>query len=82
MYNLVIFEVPNTAYLKLIDYWNLFALMVTLANFFTLFLWEVGTEKQVHTNWKVVKAYMKIGLPLTTLLGVLTYWTVAVFIYL
>ena len=73
---------PNTAYLKLIDYWNMLALAVTLANFFTLVLWEVGNEKHINTNWRLVKACMKIGLPLTTLFGVLTYWIVAVFLYL
>ena len=33
--------IPKTAYMKYIDYWNMFAMSVSLSNFFTLFIWEV-----------------------------------------
>ena len=37
-------HIPKTAYLKFIDYWNMLVVTVTLANFFTLVIWEIGDQ--------------------------------------
>ena len=41
--------IPKTAYLKIIDYWNLLALSVTLINFFTLIIWEMFENRNYGT---------------------------------
>ena len=72
-----LFGIPKTAYLKFIDYWNLLALTVILVNFFTLILWEIWQEKKTHNRWNKVKTGMRIGIPLTTLILVASYWVLA-----
>ena len=37
--------IPKTANMKMIDYWNMFTMTVSLTNFFTLFLWEISKVK-------------------------------------
>ena len=37
--------IPKTAYMKMIDFWNMFVMTVSLTNFFTLFLWEISKVK-------------------------------------
>ena len=73
--------IPKTAYLKIIDYWNLLALSVTLVNFFTLIIWEIFENRNYDANWKWIKTIMRIGIPIFTLVGVLAYWIVAAVIY-
>ena len=73
--------IPKTAYLKIIDYWNLLALSVTLVNFFTLIIWEMFENRNYDANWKRIKTIMRIGIPIFTLVGVLAYWIVAAVIY-
>ena len=69
---------PKTAYLKMIDYWNLLSLAVTLANFFTLVIWEISdNEKRTDSNWKQIKSWMRFALPLISLIGLIVYWVIA-----
>ena len=71
--------IPKTAYLKHIDYWNMFAMTVSLTNFFILFLLEIlQTQRQMQ---KLFKTITRIAIPLITLIGVLTYWTMAGLLY-
>ena len=73
---------PKTAYLKMIDYWNLLSLAVTLANFFTLFLWEISDyDRRTNSNWKQVKWCMRVALPLITLIVLMIYWIIAAAMY-
>ena len=66
---------PKTAYLKMIDYWNLLSLAVTLANFFTLVIWEISdNEKRTDSNWKQIKSWMRVALPLISLIALIVYW--------
>ena len=71
-------DMPKTAYLKHIDYWNLFALSVSLTNFFTLFLWEIMPHSDVKHK---IKNIMKIAVPSITFIGFVIYWTKAGLIY-
>ena len=66
-------QIPETAYLKLIDYWNMLSLSVTLTNFFTLILWEILAQKGSVTKLKQIKDLMRVAIPLCTMLGVLGY---------
>ena len=67
-------DIPKTAYLKNIDYWNMFVTTVSLSNFFTLFLWEVFQKNSI---FKRIKKLMKIAIPIFTLLGVGLYLVMA-----
>ena len=69
---------PRTAYMKVIDYWNMFAMTVSLTNFFTLFLWEILQFKGIHSRLKITT---RIVIPLITLLGVISYWIMAGLLY-
>ena len=71
-------DIPKTAFLKNIDYWNMLVTTVSLTNFFTLFLWEVF---QKNVILKQIKKIMKIAIPVITLLGVVGYWIVAGIMY-
>ena len=66
--------IPKTAYMKYIDYWNMFAMSVSLSNFFTLFVWEVLLYKGIQSP---IKTFTRVVIPLITFLGVVLYWTVA-----
>ena len=66
--------VPKTAYLKLIDYWNILALIVPLLNFFIILSLEIF--KNAAINRKRMKNLRKTAKFFTTVLttiGVLTY---------
>ena len=71
-------DIPKTAYLKNIDFWNMFVTTVSLTNFFTLFLWEI---MQKEVGQKLIKTIMKIAIPLITLVGVIIYWIIAGVLY-
>ena len=71
-------DIPKTAYLKNIDFWNMFVTTVSLTNFFILFLWEI-MHKEVAQ--KLIKTIMKIAIPLITLVGVIIYWIIAGVLY-
>ena len=70
--------IPKTAYLKYIDYWNMFVTTVSLASFFTLFLWEIIQFRNIKSN---VKTATRIAIPTITIIGVVSYWLVAGLIY-
>ena len=70
--------IPKTAYMKMIDYWNMLAMTVSLTNFFTLFLWEILKIKGIHNQLKITT---RIVIPLITLLGVTCYWIIAAALY-
>ena len=70
-------DVPKTAYLKYIDYWNLFALAVSFINFTILVLWEIGNYKLQGKLWTTIKYIMRIAMPLITFFGVTYYWIMA-----
>ena len=74
-------NMPKTAYLKLIDYWNLLALGVTLANFFIIVFWEIIGHKKEGKTWKETKDCMRVTLPLITVIGISVYWILTGMLY-
>ena len=74
-------QIPKTAYLKLIDYWNILALTVTQANFFTLILWEIFNHNWMNIGSKNVKLFMRTLISLGTLSALIAYWIIAGIIY-
>ena len=70
--------IPKTAYMKMIDFWNMFAMTVSLTNFFTLFLWEIVKGKGIHSQLKITT---RIVVPLIAIVGVTSYWVVAGLLY-
>ena len=78
--------IPRTAYMKMIDYWNMFAMTVSLTNFFTLFLWEILKFRGIKISrftleYNQLKITTRIVIPLITLLGVTCYWIMAGALY-
>jgi hypothetical protein len=65
--------IPKTAYMKYIDYWNMLAMTVSLANFFTLFFWETLQHREIQRPMKTIT---RIAIPLITFTGVVVYWTI------
>ena len=70
--------IPKTANMKMIDYWNMFTMTVSLTNFFTLFLWEILQFKGIHSHLKIIT---RTVIPLLTFFGVVTYWSMAGLLY-
>ena len=70
--------IPKTANMKMIDYWNMLAMTVSLTNFFTLFLWEILQFRGIHSQLKVTT---RIVIPVITFVGVISYWIVAGLLY-
>ena len=70
--------IPKTANMKMIDYWNMFTMTVSLTNFFTLFLWEILQFNGIHSHLKITT---RIVIPLLTLVGVISYWSMAGLLY-
>ena len=70
--------IPRTAYMKFIDYWNMFVMTVSLTNFFTLFVWEILKVKGIHNQLKITT---RTVIPLITLLGVISYLIMAGLLY-
>ena len=62
--------IPKTAYMKMIDFWNMFAMTVSLTNFFTLFLWEILKVKGVHSRLKITT---RIVIPLIAFIVLISY---------
>ena len=78
--------IPQTAYMKMIDYWNMLAMTVSLTNFFTLFLWEILKFRGIKISrftleYDQLKIITRIVIPLITLLGVTCYWIMAGALY-
>ena len=74
-------HIPKTAYLKFIDYWNMLIMAVTLANFFTLVIWEIGDHSHSTKVWRHIKYCMRIVIPLITAIGVMSYMITAILKY-
>ena len=74
-------QIPKTAYLKFIDYWNILVLAATLANFFALVFWEMVYQGQEAYKWSQIKTCMRILIPLCTLMGVTVYCVIGVMLY-
>ena len=71
-------DIPKTAYLKHIDYWNLLVMIISLTSFFTLLLWEVLQ----HNKFKMqIKWAMRIAIPIFTFIGILVYCITAGMLY-
>ena len=66
--------IPKTAFMKYIDYWNMFAMSVSLSNFFTLFVWEILQYKGIQSP---IKKITRVVIPFITFLGVFLYWAMA-----
>ena len=78
--------IPQTAYMKMIDYWNMLAMTASLTNFFTLFLWEILKLRGIKISrftleYNQLKITTRIVIPLITLLGVTCYWIMAGALY-
>ena len=72
-------DVPKTEYLKLIDYWNMFVMTISLTNFFILFLWEIVPNQTKSKS--ILKQSTLIVIPLVTVTGFSMYWIVCGLIY-
>ena len=70
--------IPKTANMKMIDYWNMLAMTVSLTNFFTLFVWEILQFRGIHSQLKITT---RIVIPVITLVGVISYWIMAGLLY-
>ena len=70
--------IPKTANMKMIDYWNMLAMTVSLTNFFTLFVWETLQYRGIHSKLKITT---RIVIPVITLVGVISYWIMAGLLY-
>ena len=70
--------IPKTANMKMIDYWNMLAMTVSLTNFFTLFVWETLQYRGAHSKLKITT---RIVIPVITLVGVISYWIMAGLLY-
>ena len=66
--------IPKTAYMKYIDYWNIFAMTVSLTNFFTLLMWEILQYRGIQSPMKTIA---RIVIPLITFIGVVFYCIMA-----
>ena len=78
-------NVPTTAYLKFIDYWNILSLVITVSNFFILIFWQMyndNREKIRHeATWRHMKNVMRVLMPLITLVVVFIYIMMAANVY-
>ena len=71
-------DIPKTAYLKHIDYWNMLVMMISLTSFFSLLLWEVLQYNKFKTQ---IKCVMRITIPLFGFIGIFAYCTTAWMLY-
>ena len=60
--------IPKTANMKMINYWNMLAMTVSLTNFFTFFVWEILQFRGIHSQLKIITRFV---IPLITLVGVI-----------
>ena len=78
-------DVPKTAYLKFIDYWNILSLVITVANFFILIIWQICNDNREKINhktiWGHMKTVMRVLMPLITLVIVVIYMIMAANVY-
>ena len=78
-------DVPKTAYLKFIDYWNILPLVITVANFIILIIWQICNDNRDKINhktiWRHMKNVMRVLMPLITLVVVVIYIMMAAHVY-
>ena len=78
-------DVPKTAYLKFIDYWNILSLVITVANFFILIIWQICNDNREKINhktiWRHMKNVMRVLMPVITLVAVVIYIMMAANVY-
>ena len=78
-------DVPKTAYLKFIDYWNILSLVITVANFFILITWQICNDNREKINnktiWRHMKNVTRVLMPVITLVAVVIYMIMAAKVY-
>ena len=87
-------SMPSTAYLKFLDYWLIFGLIMPFLVLITLVIWELNTDKIPSRITPVMYPYgrlekpsapmkcCKIFLPLLTIIFIISYFAFAVLVYL
>ena len=61
-------DIPKTAYLKYIDYWNILSLVITVTNFFILIVWQMCHDS--GGIWRQMKNTLRFFMPLLTCFAV------------
>ena len=82
-------DMPSTAYLKLLDYWFIFGLVMPFIIFIILVSWELIRVKNLNqikpmtpiTNKDSHKLLIQVGLPLFCTIFVIIYFVTAMIIY-
>ena len=70
--------VPKTAYLKMIDFWNILVMIIPLANFFILIFMEIsGDFCHSRKGWKNMRKFFKFFTTILTFFGVVVYIAIA-----
>ena len=70
--------VPKTAYLKMIDFWNILVMIIPLANFFILIFMEIsGDFCHSRKGWKNMRKFFKFFTTILTFFGVVVYISIA-----
>ena len=86
-------SMPSTAYLKFLDYWLIFGLIMPFLVLITLVIWELNTEKipsritpMMYPHGQLEKSSTpmkccKIFLPFLTIVFIISYFAFAVLVY-
>ena len=77
-------DIPKTAYLKYIDYWNILSLVITLINFFILIVWQMCHDNEKPNNTglrRQMKNMMRVFMPILTFVSAGVYVVRAAKIY-
>ena len=75
-------DVPKTAYLKNIDYWNILSLVITVINFFILIVWQMCHDSKKPENiGRQIKSAMRVIMPILSFIAVGVYIVRAATIY-
>ena len=84
-------DIPKTAYLKYIDYWNILSLAITVINFFILIVWQMSHDNEKPKNTRIrsripqiepnntgIERHMKIVL--RVFMPILTFVSVGIYV--
>ena len=86
-------SMPKTAYLKLLDYWLIFGLILPFFVLITLVIWELNTENNsskivpiMYPNGRLEKPPVpmkccKVLLPLLTIIFIVSYVLISILVY-
>ena len=75
-------DIPKTAYLKYIDYWNILSLVITVINFFILIIWQMCHDSKKPENiGRQIKNVMRVVMPILSFIAVGVYVIRAATIY-